>query len=116
MIHWYQDLYMDDVVGEKPKRAKRRVELCHKSFRQSLCFWKQSYYAISLAQNEENLFEIIETRQLFFHAYQHLDFYIVGLAGSRDSAILLLQNIFDTILEQDSELPVREFFSGEKFD
>ena len=62
VIHWYQDLYMDEAVRENEKRAKKSVHRCLGNFKYSMKFWKKSYYAIILAGNPDNLFEIIETR------------------------------------------------------
>lgn len=58
MIYWYQNLYMDETVEKNPKRCKKRVEKRRP--------WKKSYVVLTLAQNDKNLFEIMQTRQLFF--------------------------------------------------
>ena len=65
MIYWYQNLYMDETVEKNPKRCKKRVEKRRP--------WKKSYVVLTLAQNDKNLFEIMQTRQLFFHRYRHVD-------------------------------------------
>lgn len=116
MLHWYKDLYMDEIVKKNPPKAKKRVEWCHKSFKKSLYFWKQSYYAIMLASNPNNLFEIIETRQLFFRHFQNKHVYIIGLAGSKQEAITIVQIMVEKLWQKDSELRVREFFETEDFE
>ena len=67
MIYWYQNLYMDETVEKNPKRCKKRVEKRRP--------WKKSYVVLTLAQNDKNLFEIMQTRQLFFRRYRHVDMY-----------------------------------------
>ena len=53
MIYWYQNLYMDETVEKNPKRCKKRVEKRRP--------WKKSYVVLTLAQNDKNLFEIMQT-------------------------------------------------------
>lgn len=103
MIHWYKDLYMDHNVRENPERCKRHIERSAGSLKRSLSkFWK-SYYVITLPSNEENLYDIMETRQLFFRRYANKDLYIVGLAKSYDSALELLQQILLEAAELDGQ-------------
>lgn len=115
MLHWYRDLYRDAHVQKKTRQSKKRVEMCHRSFRQSLCFWKQDYYVIMLAQNPEDLFEIIETRQLFFRRYQYMDLYVVGLAVTKADAFRLMKDILVDVWEKDQEFRVRNYFDKEDF-
>ena len=115
MLHWYRNLYMDEAVQKKTEKSKRRVEMCHKSFRQSLCFWKQDYYVIMLAENPQNLFEIIEIRQLFFRRYQHMDLYVVALAVTKERAVRLLKDMLTEIWESDRQFCVRGYFDKEDF-
>ncbi len=115
MLHWYRKLYMDETVRKHPGKSRKRVEMCHRSFRQSLCFWKGDYYVIALAQNDQNLFEIIEARQMFFRHYRNTDFYVVGLAGSRDSAVELVRGILESAFGQDGQFRVREYFKKGDF-
>ena len=57
MIYWYQNLYMDETVEKNPKRCKKRVEKRRP--------WKKSYVVLTLAQNDKNLFEIMQTPVVF---------------------------------------------------
>lgn len=115
MIHWYNNLYMDQKIRENPKRCKQHVERCAGSLRRSLSKFWRSYYAITLPSNEKNLFDIMETRQLFFRRYAHLDLYIVGLAKNYDSALDLLQQILMETAGQDGELQFRNRFDKSDF-
>ena len=108
MMHWYHDLYMDDRVAKNPERCKKRVMRRRP--------WKRSYYAITLAANEANLFEIIGTRQLFFRRYAYLDLYIIGLATDYQGAVALLQKIIADICGKDKEFRPREYFDKDDFE
>lgn len=115
MIHWYNNLYMDQKIRENPKRCKHHVERCAGSLKRSLSKFWRSYYAIALPSNEKNLFDIMETRQLFFRRYAYLDLYIVGLAKNYDSALELLQQILMETAGQDGELQFRNRFDKSDF-
>lgn len=107
MIYWYRDLYMDEKVAVNPERCKRRVERRRP--------WKKNYVAVVLAPNERNLFEIMETRQLFFRRFAYLDLYVVGLTSTYDKAVELVQKILVEGYEEDSAFQPRECFRKEDF-
>ena len=115
MIHWYNDLYMDQKVRENPGRCKNHIERCAGSLKRSISKFWRSYYVITLPSNEKNLFDIMETRQLFFRRYAHLDLYVVGLAKNYNSALELLQQILLEGIGQDGELQLRNRFDKSDF-
>lgn len=107
MIYWYRDLYMDEKVAKNPERCKRRVARRRP--------WKKSYVAVTLAANEKNLFEIMETRQLFFRRYAYLDLFVVGLAENYENAVGLLQQILEMGYQRDPAFSPRSYFQKEDF-
>lgn len=107
MIYWYQNLYMDEKVAKNPKKCKKRV-LRRRP-------WKKSYVVITLAANSENLFDIMETRQLFFRRYSYLDIYVVGLAANQEEARSLLQKIVEKMWTEDTSVRVEDFFHKKDF-
>lgn len=107
MIYWYSDLYMDERVAKHPKKCKKRVAKRRP--------WKKSYVAITLPLNETNLFEIMETRQLFFQRYAYLDLYVVGLAANQEAARRLLQHMVQDMWSQDDSVHSNQYFQREKF-
>lgn len=108
MIYWYKNLYMDDKVKKNPKRCKKRVERRRP--------WKKSYVAITLASNEKNLFEIMETRQLFFRRYRFVDFYILGLTADYDAAVEILQRILENGYRENEDYDPRVQFRKKDFE
>ena len=56
MIFWYKDLYMDEKVRKQEKKCKKIIE--ERSIFQKLP-WKKSFYIITLAENEKNLFDLV---------------------------------------------------------
>ena len=87
MIHWYKNLYMDETVAKHPKKCRKRAEKRKP--------WKKNYYALMLAMNPDNLFEIVKTREMFFRRFEYLDIYVFGLAVSYEKALELLQGMME---------------------
>lgn len=107
MIYWYPNLYMDETVKKNPRRCKKRIIRRRP--------WKRSYAAITLAGNDSNLFEIMETRELFFRRYCYLDIYVIGLAADREEAKKLLQCIVEDVYKEDSTFLPKEYFQKSAF-
>lgn len=98
---------MDEKVKKNPHKAMRRVEKRKP--------WKKNYYAVILATNEDNLFEIIGTRQLFFRRYKNIDMKVVGLSADYDGAVGLMEQMIFDCMDKDDDLNVRKFFEDAKF-
>ena len=114
MIYWYRNLYMDETVKKHQERCKRRVMRRRP--------WKRNYYALMLASNEKNLFEIIGTRQLFFRRFACLDMYVIGLAANYKNALKLLQGIVEKAYRdgressgEDRVVFLRDYFDKRDF-
>lgn len=106
MIYWYRHLYMDETVKRNPKKCMKRVERRRP--------WKKNYYAVTLAANPDNLFDIMGTRQMFFRRYAYLDMFVVGLAASKDEAVEILQQIVEKMSLEENWNP-KGFFKKEEF-
>ncbi len=107
MIYWYRNLWMDDTVAKHPKRCKRRVE--------SRRPWKKSYYVLMLAVNEKNLFEIVETRQLFFRRYNNIDCYVIALTKNYNNAVDILSCFLEREYCRDPFFQPRDYFRKPDF-
>lgn len=112
MIFWYENLYMDDSVKEEEKKCKKIIE--KRSFWQKLP-WKKSYYIIILANNKKNLFEILNTSEMFFDYYGHTDIYIVGVARKHENAVEILRQILTEGYQKDDDFDPRKVFLKEHF-
>lgn len=80
--------------------------------------WKKNYYALMLAQNPQDLFEIVGTRELFFRRFGYLDLYIVGLTSDYDSAVKILCRILTQYYSgsgQSGQTP-RDLFDKDDFE
>lgn len=107
MIRWYRALYMDEKVKENPEKCKKRVMRRRP--------WKKSYYVLTLASNADNLFEIMDTRQLFFRYYARHDMYVVGLSADYAGAVELLRQMVEEICCADASFSPRAYFDKDDF-
>lgn len=112
MIFWYDSLYMDDVIRKKEEQNKKIVE--KRSFRQNFP-WKKNFYIIVLANNPDNLFEIMNTNQMFFKYYEHVDLYVLGIFREYEDAVQMIQKIMEKGFERDASFDPRRLFSKNHF-
>jgi len=112
MIFWYKDLYMDETVRKKEKTCKKIIE--ERSVFQKLP-WKKSFYIITLAENEKNIFEIMNTDQLFFKYYGQKELYVIGIASGYDEAVDIVENILCKGYTSSEEFSPRELFDKNDF-
>lgn len=112
MIYWYDDLYMDQPVREKEEKCRKTIE--KRSFWQKLP-WKKSYYIIMLANNRENLFEIMNTSEMFFRYYGYTDIYIIGISRHYEGAVEMFRRIMTEGYRKDVGFDPRQLFRRECF-
>ncbi|WP_051437755.1 hypothetical protein [Eubacterium xylanophilum] len=112
MIFWYKDLIVSSSLSGKEKVFKRDVE--KRSVFAKLPF-KRSYYIICLAENSDNLLEIIPTDQMFFKYYGVKDIYIVGIAKTNQEAVELVSSIVSEGYEKDIDFDVRSYYPKKDF-
>ena len=81
MLYWNPTLLTDDRVSGKEKTIADNIL---KRKRQ------KEVYCILLPQNPANLFDIMHVNELLFPYYQKKELYVIGLAGSKKSAVRLV--------------------------
>lgn len=101
MIKWYENLYMDKKVSKKPNKYIKGIEDGKLTL---------GLYCITLASNENNLFDIIEANELFFRHYRENILCIVGLAKGKDSALQMVQDLVMEMYHHTGEFKVKEYF------
>ena len=101
MIKWSGKLYMDETVKKQPDKWKKRLEENKLSY---------SLFCITLASNENNLFDIMDCNELWFRHYRKNDIYVVGLASDKGSAFKLVENMVQDIYSETGGFQVREYF------
>ncbi len=122
MIFWYNDLYMDQNIVKNEKQCKKIIEeRCRhkqgikKKLKENLAPWNQNFELVILANNKENLFEIINTRQMFFSYYSMFDIYVVGVAKQYEGAVEIVRSIMENGYREDESYDPRMQFAKEHF-
>lgn len=101
MIKWCERLYMDEEVGKKPEKWKKRVEGKKPAL---------DLYCVCPASNPDNLFDIISCNELLFRYYKSRELTVLGLAKSQYGAELLVQEMVEDMLKTSKTLDVKEYF------
>ena len=105
MIKWYPTLYIDQVTEKKERKIKKRME------RRKV---NVQVYCVAIASNEKNLFDIYHANELLFPYSQRKEIKIVGLAGSKESAVLMVADIVNDMYQQTGKIDAGTFFQWEE--
>lgn len=114
MIYWYDSLYMDGTVRKNVKKCKKNIEQGGRFFR-NRCFSGKGYFVVALANNGKNLFEIMNTNQMFFRYYESKKLYVLGVAGDFEGAVEIFRYIMTKGYEEDREFDPRQVFTKDRF-
>lgn len=102
MIRWCDNLYMDQKVKLEREKYMDALESEKKVF---------GLYCVSLAINQNNLFDIISANELLLNYYRNKNMYVVGLAMGRKSAMELVAHIIEDIYRDTKDIKVKDYFS-----
>ena len=83
-MKWYEDLFVGESVTGKIKKIKWKIE--HNA-------GMLHTYIITFPSNEENLLDIIPTRELLQKGYPKKNLHIIAVARNYDEALLLACDI-----------------------
>lgn len=102
-MKWYKKLYL----GETAKKNKNRIIAKIK-----LRKFQPGVHVIALAKQDGNLLDMIPAYVLLQKHYPTKDLVIIGLAGDRPEALLLVQTIVDEMYQATHGFDVRGFLEG----
>ena len=74
-----------------------------------------SIYFISLASNEQNLFDIFHAAYLKQPAFYGQNPFIVGIASGYEEALEMIQRMVDDIYRETGGFQVREYFGDAQY-
>ena len=104
-MQWAENLYLTEkTVSKKDKiirKANRGIGMV-------------SIYFITLASNEENLFDIFHAANLKQPAFYRQNPFVVGIASGYDEAMELVQQMVEDIYQETGAFQVREYFGAVK--
>ena len=99
-MKWYEDLFVGESVTGKIKKIKWKVE--HNA---GMLYT----YVITFPSNDNNLLDVIPTRELLQKGYPKKNLHIIGIAGSYDEAIGLVTAIVEETYNNTGGPDVREY-------
>lgn len=100
-MKWHEDLYSGESI--KPRIKKVRWKIIHSA-------GQIHVYVITLASNEQNLLDIIPSRELLQKHYPKKGLYIVGLAGNYEEALELAGCIVSDVYKATGGFNIRKYF------
>lgn len=102
-MRWAKELYLSERTAKKKdkiiRKANRGVGMI-------------SIYFISLASNEENLFDIFHAAYLKQAAFYRQDPFVVGIASDYDEALEMTRQMVEDIYRETGDFRVREYFGA----
>lgn len=104
-MQWAENLYVTEKTAAKKDKIIRKANRGIGMFR---------IYFITLASNEENLFDIFHAAHLKQTAFCQQNSYVVGIAAGYEDALELVQRMVDEIYSQTGAFRVREYFGAVK--
>ncbi len=104
-MQWAKNLYLTEGTAKKKdiiiKKANRGIGM----FR---------IYFVTLASNEENLFDIFHAAHLKQPAFYRQNPFVVGIAEGKEEAAELVRRMIDDIYRETGGFQVREYFGAVK--
>lgn len=89
-MYFYKGIFCDEVIEPKKKKVIRRLRINRGQI---------AVYTISLAGGND-LFDIMHCANFKQKGYPRKDLYVIGLASSYDSAIILVQKIINDFYQR----------------
>lgn len=102
---WNQNLYVGDSIVHKISRIKWKI--LHNAGQIDI-------YVITLASNQNNLLDIIPSRELLQKGYPKQNLYIVGLAKGYEEAVEVAASIVDEVYRNTGTFAVRSYLFGKR--
>ena len=100
-IAYHPDLYLGESInGKKLDRIKKKLEK-HPLF--------SGIFLIAFSRNPHDQLEIYEAKQLAQSYYRKYPPYIVGMAGSRQEALTLVEKIVTECLSARGDCALKEY-------
>ena len=100
-----EDLFVGESVTGKIKKIKWKIE--HNA-------GMLHTYIITFPSNEENLLDIIPTRELLQKGYPKKNLHIIAVAGNYDEALLLACDIVRETYENTGKTDVKSYLKSRR--
>ncbi len=97
---WYDELYVSENIEKKIEKIKWKIQ--HNAGLLQM-------YVITLPQNQENLLEIISTKELMQKHYPKRNLVVVGVARGYEEAVTVAASIIVETMNELGTTDVKEY-------
>lgn len=104
MLKWSHQLHIGEGVPKRKRRMKRRLE------QGKLVL---GVYLITEPSNQENLFDILDAKELLFPYNKRRTIVVYGLAKGKGEAEQMVTEMIEEVYRETGTLNVREYFLRE---
>lgn len=104
---WYDKLYVSENIEKKTEKIKWKIQ--HNAGLLQM-------YVITLPQNQENLLEIISTKELMQKHYPKKNMLVVGIARGYEEAVTVAATIVVETMNELGTTNVKEYLSRKNKD
>lgn len=101
MIRWADKLYLGEGMEKEQEKLKKKLEKNKPVF---------GIFLITAPSCQENLLDVLDTKDCLFPYYRRRNLLVYGMAKSREEAITLTVRILEDVYQETGELKVGEYF------
>lgn len=102
-MRWAKELYLSESTAKKKDKIIRKADRG---------VGMVSIYFISLASNEQNLFDIFHAAHLKQPAFYSQNPFVVGIASGYEEALEMTRQMVEDIYRETGGFGVREYFGA----
>ncbi|MBP3568304.1 MAG: hypothetical protein J6K04_03970 [Lachnospiraceae bacterium] len=104
MIVWSDKLYIGEQAEKKAGKVQKKLEAGR---------LVNGFFLITRPSNENNLFDILHTKELLFPYYKHKELLVYGLARGKEEAEQLVLAMLEDVYRETDGLCCKEYFKSE---
>ncbi|MBR6642648.1 MAG: hypothetical protein IKL28_03190 [Lachnospiraceae bacterium] len=104
MIVWYEKMYIGEQAEKSFKKIRKKLENRKPVF---------GFFLITKPSNQQNLFDILPTKELLFPYYKRQELLVYGLAKGKEEAENLVVSMLEDVYRETGGLCCKEYFKAE---
>ena len=101
MLIWSENMYIGKQLSEKGEKIKKKLN--RKLFLPDV-------FLITRPTNEDNLFDIFQSKELLFPYHKRREIIVCGLAKDKEEALTLVTTMLEDMYRETGGLCSKEYF------
>ena len=102
MLIWSEKLYISESLLKKSEKIKKKLSQGRPVF---------DVFLITCPTNEENLFDVMDAKELLFPYHKQRKIPVYGLAKGKEDALELVRTIIEDMYRETGALCSKEYFA-----